>query len=45
MNNSRRETIENDIKNYYCSLTEEEKKEDRLWLKVAEQSAKGLWND
>jgi len=42
MDNSRRKNIEDEIKNYYCSLTEEEKKEDRLWLKVAEQNTKGL---
>jgi len=45
MNDSRRKTIEDNIRNYYSSLSEEEKKEDKDWLKVAEKNAKGLWDD
>ena len=45
INNFRRKTVEKEIKNYYCSLSEEEKEEDKLWLKVAENSSKGLWDD
>ena len=45
IDNFRREALKKEIKNYYCSLSEEEKKEDRLWLKVAERNAKGLWDD
>jgi metal-responsive CopG/Arc/MetJ family transcriptional regulator len=45
INNSRKKSIENEIKNYYCSISEEEKEEDKLWLKVAEKSAEGLWDD
>jgi metal-responsive CopG/Arc/MetJ family transcriptional regulator len=45
ISNSRKKSIENEIKNYYCSLSEEEKEEDKLWLKIAEKSAEGLWGD
>ncbi|MBM3700917.1 MAG: hypothetical protein FJW68_08435 [Actinobacteria bacterium] len=45
ISNSRRRSIENEIKNYYYSLSEEEKEEDKLWLKVAEKNAEGLWDD
>ena len=45
MNDFRRKTIEDNIRNYYSSLSEEEKKEDIDWLKVAEKNAKGLWDD
>lgn len=38
-------TIEKDIEAYYLSLTEKEKKEDREWTKIAEESAKRTWND
>ncbi|MBM3234631.1 hypothetical protein FJZ19_06080 [Candidatus Pacearchaeota archaeon] len=43
--NSKREAIENEIRHYYCSVSEDEQKEDREWLKVAEKNAEGLWND
>ena len=45
INRSRRKNIENEIKNYYYSLSKEEKEEDQLWLKVAEKNAEGLWDD
>jgi len=45
MNDFRRKTIEDNIRNYYSSLSEEEKKENIDWLKVAEKNAKGLWDD
>ncbi len=45
ISNSRRKSIENEVKNYYCSLPENEKEEDKLWLKVAEKNAESLWND
>jgi len=45
MNDSRRKTIEDNIRNYYSSLSEEEKTEDKDWLRVAEKNAKGLWDD
>jgi len=40
MNDSRRKTIEDNIRNYYSSLSEEEKTEDKDWLRVAEKNAK-----
>ena len=42
---SKKRAIEKDIEAYYLSLTEKEKKEDREWAKVAEESAKKTWND
>ncbi len=42
---SKKRAIEKDIETYYMSLTEKEKKEDREWAKVAEESAKRTWND
>ena len=42
---SKKRAIEKDIQAYYLSLTEKEKKEDREWAKVAEESAKRTWND
>ncbi len=42
---SKKRAIEKEIKTYYLSLTEKEKKEDREWAKVAEESAKRTWND
>ena len=42
---SKKRAIEKDIEAYYLSLTEKEKKEDREWAKVAEESAKRTWND
>ncbi len=42
---SKKRAIEKDIETYYMSLTEKEKKEDREWAKVAEESAKRTWDD
>jgi len=42
---SKKRAIEKEIETYYMSLTEKEKKEDREWAKVAEESAKRTWND
>lgn len=42
---SKKSAIEKDIEAYYLSLSEKEKKEDREWTKVAEESAKRTWND
>ena len=42
---SKKRAIEKDIEAYYLSLTEKEKKEDNQWTKVAEESAKRIWND
>ena len=41
----KRRSIEKDIETYYLSLTEKEKKEDREWTRIAEESAKRTWND
>lgn len=42
---SKREAVEREIKDYYLSLTEEEKKESREWIKITTESAKRIWND
>lgn len=42
---SKKRAIEKDIEAYYLSLTEKEKKEDREWARIAEESAKRTWND
>lgn len=42
---SKKRAIEKDIEAYYLSLSEEEKKEDREWTKIAAESAKKAWND
>jgi metal-responsive CopG/Arc/MetJ family transcriptional regulator len=42
---SKKRAIEKDIEAYYLSLSEKEKKEDREWTKIAEESAKRTWND
>jgi len=42
---SKKRAIERDIEAYYLSLSEKEKKEDREWTKIAEESAKRTWND
>ncbi len=42
---SKKTAIEKDIEAYYLSLTENEKKEDKEWSKVAAESAKRIWND
>ncbi len=42
---SKKRAIEKDIEAYYLSLTEKEKKEDREWAKVAEESVKRTLND
>lgn len=42
---NRKKKIENDIENYYLSLSEEDKIEDKEWTKISKISAKRLWND
>lgn len=42
---SKKRTIERDIEAYYLSLTEKEKKEDREWTRIAEESVKRRWDD
>jgi len=42
---SKKRAIEQDIEAYYLSLTEEEKKEDKDWAKIAAESAKRTWDD
>jgi len=42
---SKKKAIEKDIKAYYLSLTEEEKKENKEWTEAAAESAKRSWND
>jgi metal-responsive CopG/Arc/MetJ family transcriptional regulator len=45
LSKSKKRAIERDIEAYYLSLSEGEKKEDREWTKVAEESAKRRWDD
>ena len=45
LSRSKKEAIEKDIKAYYLSLTEEEKKENREWTRITSKSAKRIWND
>jgi len=42
---SKKKAIEKNIKAYYLSLTEEEKKENKEWTEAAAESAKRSWND
>lgn len=42
---SKKRAIEQDIEAYYLSLTEDEKKEDKAWAKIAAESAKRTWDD
>ena len=42
---SKKKAIEKDIKAYYISLTEEEKKENKEWSEAAAESAERTWND
>jgi metal-responsive CopG/Arc/MetJ family transcriptional regulator len=42
---SKKREIEKDIEDYYLSLSEKEKKEDREWTNIAAESAKRIWND
>ena len=42
---SKKKAIENDIRAYYLSLTEEEKKENKEWTEIAAESAERTWND
>ena len=39
----KRSEIEKKTEEYYLSLSEDEKKEDKEWTKIAAQSAKHLW--
>ncbi len=45
LSRSKKRAIEKDIKAYYLSLTEEEKKENREWTRITAESAKRTWND
>ena len=45
LSESRKKAIEKDIKAYYISLTEEEKKENKEWSEAAAESAERTWND
>ncbi len=45
LSNSKRKTTEKEIKDYYLSITEEEKKEDRQWSRLTIESAKRTWDD
>ena len=45
LSRSKKKAIEKDIKAYYLSLTEEEKKENREWTRITAESAKRTWND
>lgn len=38
-----RQRIEEEVEQYYLSLSESEKEEDRKWGQIAAESAKGLW--
>jgi len=42
---SKRKAIEKGIEAYYLSLSENEKGEDREWIRISAESAKGIWND
>jgi len=37
--------VENQIEQYYLSLSNDEKDEDRQWAKIAAESAKRLWEE
>lgn len=39
----KRSEIEKKIKEHYLSLSEDEKKEDKEWTKIAAKSVKNLW--
>lgn len=41
----KKKAVEKDIRAYYISLTEEEKKENKEWSEVAVKSAERIWND
>ena len=41
----KRREIENKVEQYYLSLSNEEREEDRKWSKIAAKSAKHLWED
>jgi len=45
LSESKKKAIEKDIKAYYISLTEEEKKENKEWSEAAAESAERTWND
>jgi len=37
--------IENQVEEYYLSLSDEERKEDQEWNEIASRSAQKLWED
>ena len=37
--------VENQVEQYYLSLSNDEKDEDRQWRKIAAESAKRLWEE
>lgn len=41
----KKRTIECEIEEYYLSMTEEEKKENREWAMIASESAGKRWDD
>lgn len=41
----KKRTIESEIEQYYLSLTEGEKKENREWAEIAAESARRRWDD
>ena len=42
---SKKKAVEKDIRAYYMSLTEEEKRENKEWSDAAAESAERIWND
>ena len=42
---SKKKAVEMDIRAYYMSLTEEEKRENKEWSDAAAESAERIWND
>lgn len=42
---SKKKAVEKEIRAYYMSLTEEEKKENKEWSEVAAKSVERIWND
>ena len=41
----KRKDIENQIEDYYLSLSDNEQEEDRQWTEIAASSAQQLWKD
>jgi len=45
LSKSKRKTIEKGIRDYYLSITEEEKEENSQWTNIAAENVKRTWND